>query len=385
MASSAVYRYFASRDELLTALIVETYDTVGEAAEQRRRAGRVRRSRRDGWRSPSRSAAGPSPIRTTTRSCTAARCPATGRPRPRSHRRSGSAWWRCGSSTTACRRARSRRRPPTMPMSSEPCATTSSGSTTSPRSTCRPDVLARGLIVWTHLFGTISFELFGHLHNVIHDYDAFFESQTERAIRFLVSGDGSRPLRRSRRSVPPIAPVSPCSSRTRGTWAVLASSPGSGSKRWRRRAAGSPPRSAGATTASTRDEALAHAAALVGATELPVSADLENCFADDPAGAADTVTKAVAIGLAGCSIEDFTGDPANPIYDIGLATERVAAAAEAAHREGGLRAHRSSREPPPRHPGSRRHDHSAAAVLRRPAPTCSTRRRSARSTTSVPS
>ena len=58
----------------------------------------------------------------------------------------------------------------------------------------------------------------------------------------------------------------------------------------------------------TRDEALAHAAALVGATELPVSADLENCFADDPAGAADTVTKAVAIGLAGCSIEDFTGD-----------------------------------------------------------------------------
>ncbi len=84
----------------------------------------------------------------------------------------------------------------------------------------------------------------------------------------------------------------------------------------------------------TRDEALAHAAALVGATELPVSADLENCFADDPAGVADTVTKAVAIGLAGCSIEDFTGDSANPIYDIGLATERVAAAAEAAHRGG---------------------------------------------------
>jgi 2-methylisocitrate lyase-like PEP mutase family enzyme len=84
----------------------------------------------------------------------------------------------------------------------------------------------------------------------------------------------------------------------------------------------------------TRDEALAHAAALVDATELPVSADLENCFADDPAGAADTVTHAVAIGLAGCSIEDFTGDPASPIYDIGLATERVAAAAEAAHRNG---------------------------------------------------
>ncbi len=84
----------------------------------------------------------------------------------------------------------------------------------------------------------------------------------------------------------------------------------------------------------TRDEALDHASALVGATDLPVSADLENGFADDPAGAADTVTRAVTIGLAGCSIEDFTGDAANPIYDVGLATERVAAAAEAAHRDG---------------------------------------------------
>ena len=70
----------------------------------------------------------------------------------------------------------------------------------------------------------------------------------------------------------------------------------------------------------------------MGATDLPVSADLENCFADDPAGAADTITKAAETGLAGCSIEDFTGDSSGPIYDIDLATERVAAAAEAAHR-----------------------------------------------------
>jgi len=84
----------------------------------------------------------------------------------------------------------------------------------------------------------------------------------------------------------------------------------------------------------TRDEALTHAAALVGAIDLPVSADLENCFADEPARAAETVTAAVAIGLAGCSIEDFTSSAAGPIYDIGLATERVAAAAEAAHHEG---------------------------------------------------
>jgi 2-methylisocitrate lyase-like PEP mutase family enzyme len=81
----------------------------------------------------------------------------------------------------------------------------------------------------------------------------------------------------------------------------------------------------------SRDEALDHAAAIVAATELPVSADLENCFADDPAGVAQTVALAVEAGLAGCSVEDFTGGEDAPVYDIGLATERVAAAAEAAH------------------------------------------------------
>lgn len=81
----------------------------------------------------------------------------------------------------------------------------------------------------------------------------------------------------------------------------------------------------------SRDEALAHAAAIVAATELPVSADLENCFAADPGGVARTVTLAAETGLAGCSIEDFTGDDDEPVYDIGLATERVAAAAESAH------------------------------------------------------
>lgn len=80
-----------------------------------------------------------------------------------------------------------------------------------------------------------------------------------------------------------------------------------------------------------RDEALAHAAAITAATELPVSADLENCFADDPAGVARTIALAVEAGLAGCSLEDFTGAESGPIYDIGPATERVAAAAEAAH------------------------------------------------------
>jgi 2-methylisocitrate lyase-like PEP mutase family enzyme len=80
-----------------------------------------------------------------------------------------------------------------------------------------------------------------------------------------------------------------------------------------------------------RDEAIGHAAAIVSATPLPVSADLENGFADDPAGVAETVAAAIGAGLAGCSIEDFTGRAEDPIYDRGHAVDRVAAAAEAAH------------------------------------------------------
>lgn len=81
----------------------------------------------------------------------------------------------------------------------------------------------------------------------------------------------------------------------------------------------------------TRDEALAHAATIVAATEVPVSADLENGFADRPDGVAQTMRLAIEAGLAGCSVEDFTRDPDAPIYDLSLAKERVAAAAEAAH------------------------------------------------------
>jgi 2-methylisocitrate lyase-like PEP mutase family enzyme len=80
----------------------------------------------------------------------------------------------------------------------------------------------------------------------------------------------------------------------------------------------------------SRAEALAHAAAIVAAVDVPVSADLENGFADDPAAVADTVADALATGLAGCSIEDFTGAADAPIYDLGLARDRIAAAAAAA-------------------------------------------------------
>ena len=84
----------------------------------------------------------------------------------------------------------------------------------------------------------------------------------------------------------------------------------------------------------TRDEVLAHSAELSRAVSVPVSADLENCFADDPEGVAATITAAIGTGLAGGSVEDFTRNPEKPIYELSHAAERVAAAAEAAH--GGL-------------------------------------------------
>src|SRR3990172_9760728 len=80
----------------------------------------------------------------------------------------------------------------------------------------------------------------------------------------------------------------------------------------------------------TREEALAHARAIVAATDLPVSADLEKGFGDAPTVAAETIRLAAEVGLVGGSIEDATGDKDKPLYDIGLAVERVAAAAQAA-------------------------------------------------------
>jgi 2-methylisocitrate lyase-like PEP mutase family enzyme len=88
--------------------------------------------------------------------------------------------------------------------------------------------------------------------------------------------------------------------------------------------------------AVTRDEALRHAAELVSAVDVPVSADLEDGFAADPAEVATTVTGALATGLAGCSIEDFTRVADNPVYNLAQARDRIAAAAAAAHAGPGL-------------------------------------------------
>ena len=80
----------------------------------------------------------------------------------------------------------------------------------------------------------------------------------------------------------------------------------------------------------TREEALAHSRMIVDATDLPVSADLENGFGDAPEVVAKTVRLAADAGLVGCTIEDASGDSGKPLYDFGLAVERMAAAAEAA-------------------------------------------------------
>ncbi|SHN42728.1 isocitrate lyase/PEP mutase family protein [Cryptosporangium aurantiacum] len=81
----------------------------------------------------------------------------------------------------------------------------------------------------------------------------------------------------------------------------------------------------------TGEEALAHAAAIAAATDVPVSADFENGFADVPAAVAALISAAIDSGLAGCSVEDATGRDDEPIYDLAAATDRIAAAAEAAH------------------------------------------------------
>jgi len=80
----------------------------------------------------------------------------------------------------------------------------------------------------------------------------------------------------------------------------------------------------------TRDEALESVRAIVNATDLPVSGDLENGFGDSPEAAAQTVRLAAEIGLVGCSIEDASQEKIPQLYDFQLATERIAAAVQAA-------------------------------------------------------
>jgi 2-methylisocitrate lyase-like PEP mutase family enzyme len=80
----------------------------------------------------------------------------------------------------------------------------------------------------------------------------------------------------------------------------------------------------------TREDVLAHCREIAEASDLPVSADLENCFGDDPRTVAETIRLAAATGIAGGSVEDASGDERRPIYEHAHAVERVVAAVEAA-------------------------------------------------------
>lgn len=82
--------------------------------------------------------------------------------------------------------------------------------------------------------------------------------------------------------------------------------------------------------AVSRGEVLENCRAIAGATDLPVNADLENGYADEPRAAAEMIRLAAEAGVVGGSIEDTTGEPATPIYEFSLAVERVHAAAEVA-------------------------------------------------------
>lgn len=81
----------------------------------------------------------------------------------------------------------------------------------------------------------------------------------------------------------------------------------------------------------TRDEVIENCRVIAKATDLPVNADLENCFAHEPEAAAETIRLAAEAGAVGASIEDFTGDRKHPIYDFDHAVARVRAAVRVAH------------------------------------------------------
>ncbi len=113
----------------------------------------------------------------------------------------------------------------------------------------------------------------------------------------------------------------------------------------------------------TRDEVIGNCRDIAAATDLPVNADLENCFAHAPDAAAETIRLAAEAGAVGGSIEDFTGDAADPIYEFDLAVARVRAAADVAHgMAGAVPADRAGGEPAARTRRHGRHDPPTAGL-----------------------
>jgi AcrR family transcriptional regulator len=185
MASSAVYRYFESRDALLTALIVDAFDAVGETAE--RAIADVRADVPTRWRALAGA------VRAWALANPHDYALVYGSPVP---------GYKAPQDTVmpAARVSLAMLRIVGEGVAAGQIATTPTASIPRPvhadlaelrtlAANALPDeVLARALLVWTGMFGAISYELFGHLHGVIEDYDAFFDHQMRRAGEYLMHG-----------------------------------------------------------------------------------------------------------------------------------------------------------------------------------------------------
>lgn len=185
MVSSAIYRYFASRDELLTALIVEAFDAVGEAAEQAD-AGRRRDDLAGRWLAVVRAVrswalANPQQYALVYGS------PVPGYEAPTDTvdpaARVGLVLLRILIDGVAAGVVEDDRIETTRALRRDLDGLRSLAAPGVP-----DGVLARGLYAWTELFGHISYELFGHLHGIVTDYDAFFELQMARTASILLGG-----------------------------------------------------------------------------------------------------------------------------------------------------------------------------------------------------
>jgi len=186
MVSSAVYRYFPSRDELLTALIIDAYDAVADAAERAERAtARSGTERR--WLALSTA------IRAWASATPQEYALIYGTPVPGYKAPADTIDPASRVSFVFLRLvADGVDAGEIAPGSSPPIPRSIHNDFAQLRDVAQlaiPDaVLSRAMLSWTQLFGTISFELFGHLHNVIRDYDAFFELQMRRSAQLLIGG-----------------------------------------------------------------------------------------------------------------------------------------------------------------------------------------------------
>lgn len=187
MVSSAVYRYFPSRDDLLTALIVDAYDAVGAVAEQALDATR-RRSTSSRWIA----------VATDFRAWARAHqheyallygSPVPGYAAPSDTISPASRFPAALLALLADGIERDEILTATEIPTPRPVHADFAAVRTATALDIPDGVLSRGLIAWAQLLGTVGLELFGHLHNVIHDYDAFFQLQLERVGVYLVGGD----------------------------------------------------------------------------------------------------------------------------------------------------------------------------------------------------